>query len=87
MIESSGFRWTCVPNRPVRRLRQFHVRAGVVYEGFIPTRVARVGQDLIDAPAGHDVAAEKQAQVLVHTGRIRPAAGYAGPCRELEPGD
>jgi hypothetical protein len=43
-------------------LGQLQVGRGVADIGFVQLRVAGVGQDLIDAPAGHHVAAQKQCE-------------------------
>lgn len=49
-------------NRAVCGLRERHITPRRPHKGFADVRIARMGQDLVDAPSRHDIAAEKQLQ-------------------------
>ena len=46
---------------PIDRLGERHVCSRVSYDGFLDRREARMAQNLIDAPARHDVAGQEDA--------------------------
>jgi hypothetical protein len=51
--------WTAAP------LRELHVASGVLHKRFMDAGVAGIMQNLIDAPPGHNIAAEKQPDGMV----------------------
>ena len=68
------------PDGPVRLLGDLDVVEGRALDALVEVRLARMGEDLIHAAAGHHVAAEQQGHVLPHgSGRSRKQATGQGP--------
>ena len=59
-------------NRPVRVLGQADIPARIMHIRFVQYRCAGMGQDLIDAPAEHDVTAQHHRHYIGVTGHARP---------------